>query len=273
MAFTINGNLGAMDAYNALAQTQQQTQAAQLQLASQKRINSVADDTSGYRVGKELQAKISLMNSAVTNVDSAKSLLSTAESALSSINDLIIQIQGKVSQASDPTKNLTSLANDINSLGNEISAIFANTVFDSTALLSGSSVPSGQNFVFQTGVTASGTELTTINFGNMSTLNLASISGSGATATNITSISVSNLQTAVQNALGSIGNFTQRLNVKEDYLNSAISNAQSTVDRLTGADVAKEQLASTQGQIAQQISTTMLSQLNSAPQQLLRLFQ
>jgi len=273
MAFTINGNMGAMDAYNALAQTQSQTQSAQLQLASQKRINSVADDTSGYRVSKELESKISLMNSAVTNVDSAKSLLSTGESALSSVNDLLIQIQGKISQASDPTKNLTSLASDINSLGNEISAIFANTVFDSTALLSGSSVPSGQNFVFQTGVTATGTELTTINFGNMSTLNLASISGSGASATNVASLDVSGLQSAVQNALGSIGNYTQRLNVKEDYLNSAISNAQSTVDRLTGADVAKEQLASTQGQIAQQISTSMLSQLNSAPQQLLKLFQ
>lgn len=272
MAFTINGNLGAMDAYNALLQTTQQTQAAQLQLASQKRINSVADDTSGYRVGKELQSKISLMQSAVTNVDSAKSLLSTAESALSSINDLLIQIQGKVAQANDPTKNLTSLSNDINSLGNEISAIFSNTVFNSTALLSGS-VPSGANFTFQTGVTSGGTELTTINFGTMSTLSLASISGSGATPTNITSIDVTSLQSAVQDALGSIGNYTQRLNVKEDYLNSAISNAQSTVDRLFGADVAKEQLANTQGQIAQQISTTMLSQLNSAPQQLLRLFQ
>ena len=268
MAFSINGNLGAMDAYAALLQTTNQTQQAQLQLASQKRINSVADDTSGYRVGKELESKIALMNSAVTNVDSAKSLLSTAESALSSINDLLIQIQGKVSQATDPTKNLTSLANDINSLGNEISAIFTNTKFNNTALLSGTSVPSSANFVFQTGAS----ETTTINFGTMSTLSLSSISGSGATATNIVSISVSTLQTAVQNALGSIGNYTQRLNVKEDYLNSAISNAQSTVDRLFGADVAKEQLINTKGQIAQQISTTMLSQLNSAPQQLLALF-
>lgn len=272
MAFTVNGNLGATQAYNALAQTQAKTQTAQLQLASQKRINSVGDDTSGYRVAKELGSKITLMQSAITNVDSAKSLLSTAESALSSINDLLIQIQGKVSQATDPTKNLTSLASDINSLGNEISAIFTNTVFNNSALLSGSTVPTGGNFAFQTGVTATGVESTTINFGTLSTLSLASISGSGATATNVVSISVSALQTAVQNALGSIGNYTQRLGVKEDYLNAAISNAQSTVDRLTGTDVAKEQLASTQGQIASQISTSMLSQLNQAPQQLLSLF-
>ena len=265
MAFSINGNIGAMDAYNALLQTSNQTQKAQLELASQKRINQVADDTSGYRVGKELQGKISLMKSAMTNVDSAKSLLSTAESALSSINDLIIQIKGKVSQATDPTKNLSSLASDINSLGDEINAIFTNTKFNDTALLSGGSSAS---FVFKTGAS----ENTTINFGTMSTLNLGSISGSGATSTNITSISVDGLQTAVQDALGKIGNFTQRLNVKDDYLTAAITNAQSTVDRLFGADVAQQQLNATKGNIAQQISTTMLAQLNQAPQQLLSLF-
>ncbi len=267
MAFSINGNIGAMDAYNALLQTTNDTQKAQLQLASQKRINQVADDTSGYRVGKDLQAKISLMKSAMTNVDSAKSLLSTAESALSSINDLLIQIKGKVSQATDPTKNLSSLASDINSLGDEISAIFTNTKFNDTALLSG---VSSANFAFQTGAS----EKTTINFGTLSTLNLGSISGaSGASATNITSISVDTIQSAVQDALGSIGNYTQRLNVKSDYLTSAVSNSQSTVDRLFGADVAQEQLNATKGTIAKQISTTMLAQLNQAPQQLLRLFQ
>jgi len=272
MAFSIYGNSSATQAYNSLLQTTNSTQQAQLQLASQKRINQVSDDTSGYRVGKELQSKISLMNAASSNVDSAKSLLSTAESALSSVNDLLIQIQGKVSSATDPTKNLTSLANDINSLGNEIGAIFANTAFNSTALLSGggaNGVPAGANFVFKTGTT----ENTTINFGTMSTLSLASISGSGATANDITKIDVGALQTAVQNALGSIGNYTQRLGVKGDYLNSAITNAQSTVDGLFGADTAKAQLASTKGQIGENISTTMLSQLNSAPQQLLKLFQ
>ena len=198
-----------------------------------------------------------------------QNLLATGESALSSVNDLLTQIAGKVSAATDPTADLTSLANDINSLGNEISAIFTNTQFNSTALLSGSTVPSGANFVFKTGTT----ENTTINFGTLSTLNLASISGSGATASNIASIDVTSLQTAVQNALGSIGNYDQRLQVKADYLTSAITNAQATVNSLTGADMAKEQLASTQGQIAQQISTTMLSQLNQAPQSLLKLFQ
>jgi len=273
MAFQINSNLGAMEAYNALKQTSYQTQKAQLQLASQKRINSVADDTSGYRVGKELTAKVSLMKAAMTNISSAKSLLSTAESALSNINDLLIQIKGKISDSFDPTKNQTSLANDIKALGDEISAIFTNTKFNDTALLSASSGYSA-SFTFKTGET----ENTTVNFGTMNTLSLSSITtgGSGAvdgTSTNpISTLSVDTLQTAVQDALGKIGNYTQRMDVKEQFVSSALSNAKSTVDGIFGADIAQQQLNATKGNIASQISTTMLAQLNSAPQQLLGLF-
>lgn len=270
MAFQINSNRGAMDAYNALLQTSNQTQKAQLELASQKRINSASDDTSGYRVGKEIAAKVSLMKSAMSNVSSAKSLLSTAESALSSINDLLIEIKGKISAGTDPTKNTTALANDIIALGDEISSIFTNTKFNDTALLSGSALPASSNFSFKTGET----ENTTINFGVLNTLSLASISGSTGvvTGSTIATLDVNSLQTAVQDALGKIGNYSQRLDVKEEYLSSAVSNAQSTVDNIFGADVAQQQLNATKGNIAQQISTTMLSQLNSAPQQLLALF-
>lgn len=269
MSFSMNTNLGALEAYNALKQVNARTEKAQLRLATQKRINSVADDTSGYRVGKELEGKVNLMKAAQGNVGAAKDMLSTAESALSSINDLLNQIKGKVADANDPTKNLTSLASDINALGDEIKAIFSNTKFNDTTLLSGSSLPSGSNFVFKTGET----ELTTVNFGTMNSIDLASITGTGTTSTNITSVSVDTIQTSVQNALGKIGNYVQRLDVKDDYLTAAISNANSSVSRLFDADMAEEQLNATKGQIGSQVATSRLAQLNTAPQNLLSLFQ
>jgi flagellin len=267
MSFSINTNVSALQAYNALAKVNAQTNKAELRLATLKRINSVADDTSGYRVGKELQGKVSVMQAAQGNIGAAKDMLSTAESALSSVNDLLIQIQGKVADANDPTKNLASLVNDIKALGSEISSIFTNTKFNDTALLSGSGVPNGSNFKFQTGAS----EVTTINFGVLSTLDLTSLSG--ATTTNITSIDVTSLESSVRDALGQIGNFTQRLDVKNDYLTSAISNATASVSRLFDADTAMEQLNATKGQIGQQVATSMLAQLNTAPQNILRLFQ
>ena len=267
-AFRINTNVGALNAYNALAKVNAQAQKAQLRLATQKRINTVADDTSGYRVGKELEGKINLMKAAQGNIGSAKDMLSTAETALSSINDLVNQIKGKVADANDPTKNLTALANDVNALGDEISAIFSNTQFNATALLSGASLPAGSNFTFKTGVS----ETTTINFGTLNTIDISGYSASGATSGNITSVDVSALETAVQNALGSIGNYQQRLDVKDEFLTSAVSNATASVSRLFDADMAMEQLNATKASIGSQIATSMTAQLNSSPQQILGLF-
>ncbi|HEX2963089.1 MAG TPA: flagellar biosynthesis protein FliC, partial [Ignavibacteriales bacterium] len=81
-SFQINTNIGALDAYNALNKANSEGMKAQLRLASRKRINSVADDVSGYNVGKSLDSKVQLMKSAQGNIGSAKNMLSTAESAL-----------------------------------------------------------------------------------------------------------------------------------------------------------------------------------------------
>ena len=62
------------------------------------------------------------------------------------------------------------------------------------------------------------------------------------------------------------------LMLKSDYLTSAISNATASVSRLFDADMAMEQLNSTKGQIGGQVATSMLAQLNAAPQNILSLF-
>jgi len=268
MSFSVNSNLGAVSAYNALAKVTGSTQGAQLRLASQKRINSVSDDTSGYQVGKELQAKISVMKAAQGNINSAKNLLSTAESALSSVNDLLIAIKGKVADSSDPTKNSTALANDIQALGQEISSIFANTKFNDAALLSGAS--NSGTFTFRTG--ESSTDTLGIAITDFTSAALDSITGATSTGFASVTTQVNTLTTSVKNALAAIGNYNQRLDVKDEYLTSAISNAESSVSRIFDTDVAMEQLKSTKNQVGAQISTSMLSQMNQAPGQILSLF-
>ena len=67
-SFRINTNVGALQAYDALSKLNARAQTAQLRLATQKRINHVADDTSGFNVGKSLDSKIRVMESAQRNV-------------------------------------------------------------------------------------------------------------------------------------------------------------------------------------------------------------
>ncbi|MDP4174345.1 MAG: flagellin [Bacteroidota bacterium] len=51
-----------------------------------------------------------------------------------------------------------------------------------------------------------------------------------------------------------------------------MANSKASVSRLFDADMAMEQLNATKGTIGAQAATAMLSQLNSAPQNILQLF-
>jgi len=110
MGFQIATNIGALKAYNALSSLNARTQKAQLRLATQKRINSVADDTSGFNVGKSLDQKVKLMQAAQGNVGSAKDMLATAESQLISIKDW----QYPTLFTASPNETSSGLASQIN---------------------------------------------------------------------------------------------------------------------------------------------------------------
>ncbi len=295
--FSINTNIDALMAYNALATINSNTEKAQLQLATGKRINSVADDTSGYNVGTALNQKVQLMKAAQSNVGNAQDMLATAESALSNVNDLITQLKAKVATATNPATDNTSTSNDIKALASEIANIFATTKYNDSTLLSsvGSSSSPGV-FSFQTGAdytdtlninyANAGSSLTgtsSVTVGDVSLSNvstavadaLTTLAATGTTSDAIGSIagSLDTLGAVVTSALDSIGNFDQRLSVKSDFLSTAITNSTASVSRLFDANIAQEQLAATKGQIQQQVATSMLSQLNSAPGNLLKLFQ
>ena len=287
-SFRINTNVGALRAYNALAKLNQQSQTAQLRLASQKRINNVADDTSGFNVGKSLDSKVTIMQSAQRNVGSAQDMLATAESQLISMKDMITQIRGKIADASNPTADKDAIAKDIQAIADELASAFGSTKFNETSLLQSVANGAGAGFTFQTGVTSSdsininygtglvGTEATTAFTTNVTGLD-EDVSDAldalkGVAADTISALDVDAFDDAVDASLGSIGNYSQRLNAKQDFLSSAILNSQSAYSRLFDADVALESLNATKAQIGSQAASAMFSQLNFAPQQVLQLF-
>jgi flagellin len=293
MGFGINSNIDALRAYNALAAVNASTTKAQLRLATGKRINSVADDTSGYAVGKSLDQKVQLMQSAQRNVGSAQDMLSTAESQLTSVKDLITSIKAKIADSSNPATDSSKISGDIKALATEIANIFSTTKFNDTKLLT--SLSSTQ-FNFQTGAdstdkmsldyfnNASGslsggatlsTSAFTVNaIGTAGYAALTQLASAGTTSEAIGSLSafIATFESTIDESISKVGNYEQRLTVKNDFLTAAIANSSASVSRLFDADVAKEQLNATKGQIMQQVATSMLSQLNSQPQNLLALF-
>lgn len=270
MGFSVNTNLSALNAYNALAKVNAQTEKAQLRLATMKRINSVADDTSGFNIGKTLESANGVMTAQIGNISSAKNYLATAESALLQVVDKINAIAAKQVDASDPLKDVASIASDIRTLAGEITSILSNTKIGSTDILSSASAATAN---FNVGTSLS------LNFAGAGFLNAhdpaTTLGASGltsATDATVLSASLTNLTTDVKAGLGRIGNLTQILDSKEDFLTAAVSNNRAAISKLFDADMAMEQLNATKGQIGQQIGTSMLAQLNIAPQNILSLF-
>ena len=276
MGFQINTNVGALNAYNALAKVNAQTEKAQLRLATQKKINTVADDTSGYNVGKKLEAQTLKQKAQLNNISSAKNYLSTAESALQQINDKFNQISGKLVDAKDPLKDSAAIAKDIRTLANEITSILKSTDINGTQLLASTD---GATAVSAPTYDVGGTALT-FDFASsdLTVATLATTLGNTklSSSTDATVLgTAADVETAagyVRTALGKVGNLQQSLDSRADYLTQAIANNTATISNIFDADMAFEQLNSTKGQIGSQVATAILAQVNAAPQQLLSLF-
>ncbi len=264
MSFQINTNLDAFNAYNALAKVSAQTAKAQLRLATLKKINSVADDTSGFKVGKELEADNLKMKAQLSNISSGKNWLSTAESALILVNDKLNQIIAKQEDAKDPLKDQTSLQRDVKAIADEISSIITNTKINGADVLAsvnagfgaGGSANSVVNVGAQLDMTTNQTALTALQTGDAASLTQ----------------SVTAFQTSVKTALGYIGNNQQVFESRSEFLTASIANNTALISSLFDADMAMEQLNATKGQIGSMIGTQMLGTLNAAPQNLLSLF-
>jgi len=276
MAFSINTNIGALQAYNALAKVNAQTEKAQLRLSTLKKINSVADDTSGYNVGKQLEAQTLVQKAQLNNIASAKNFLSTAESALQQIADKLNQIKAKQIDAKDPLKDSAAIADDIRTLAKEIDSILKSTNINGTQLLAstdGSTSLSASTF--DVGGSSFSVDFATSSYLDVNTLATAIGSGSGlqnSTDSTVLNYNTDTVATNVRNALLRIGNLRQTLDSREEYLTAAIANNTATISNIFDADVAMEQLNATKGQIGAQIATAMVAQMNTAPQQVLSLF-
>ncbi|MGE5314734.1 MAG: flagellin [Acidobacteriota bacterium] len=258
----INTNIQALNAYNALNTVSQQIGVHQLRLASGKRVNSVADDASGYTIAKQMEARSRVYSASLNNVGDAKSLLSTAEGALQTVRDLIIQSQEKIAGANNPAADKTAIANDVAQLGSEISDIITNTNFNGTKLFSTAFSQS-----FQVGYTS--TESVTVAF---DATGVTASTLTGVNSGSVANTDISTIASSAESALQKIGSLIQRLDVKEENLNTAVTNIEASRSRIMDADVAMEQVKVTKLGILQQMGVAQLSQANSSPQQFLQLF-
>lgn len=307
----IRTNIPAQNSYNALVTASNKIANSQLRLSTGKRINSAADDVSGYITSRNLLARNSALKAALNSTGDAKNVTAITQDSLDNVNNLLIDIKEAAAISSSGalgTDEKVALAKGAFRLAEQIQFITDSTVFGGRQLLWGNysgdwtvgyyaddtlleievdlttgnadfNVSSGDfNLNATSAATAPGGN-TSIFAGvaglNLQSLNEVSESDLGIFGTTQVKTTLTSLATAIDNVnkvASYLGGIQVRLDSQSELLNSQITNYSAAISRIEDADVALEQLELVKNQFLQQASTISLAQANQTPSNYLQLF-
>ncbi len=306
----IRTNIPAQNAYNALLIASNKIATSQLRLATGKRINSAADDVSGYITSRNLGARNSALKAALNSTGDAKNVTSITQDALDNIGNLLIDIKESAAIASSGalgTDEKVALAKGAYRLAQQVQFIVDSTVFGGEQLLWGDFTGdwtigyyaddklleievdlsvTNKDFNVEGDFNLNATDAaiasigTATSFAGIAGLNLQDLDAVSNTDLGIfSSENVDSTLTSLADAIDNVnkvasylGGIQVRLDSQTELLNSQITNYSAAISRIEDADVAKEQLELVKNQFLQQASTISLAQANQTPNQYLQLF-
>jgi len=272
MALVINSNIMSLNAQRNVSQTNNQLATSLQRLSSGLRINSAKDDAAGLYTVERQTADIRGLNQAARNAADGISLSQTAEAALGQISDNLQRVRELAVQAANGTvEDRTGMQTEVNLLTAENGRIIAEASFNGVQLLDGTAA----TLEFQVGQDATDQ----ISIAN-TVLNITAITAD-ATATIDVSTSADTAQAAlttldtdidlVSSSRATFGATQNRFEAVISSVQSYAENVSASRSRIQDADFAAETANLTKVQIMQQAGVAMLSQANSAPQNVLSL--
>ena len=218
--FQINTNIAALNALNALNSINQKLSVHQLRLATGKRINSAADDVSGYTIKTKFRVRVEGLGVALSNISDAKNLVTVAEGHLTNISDILEQMKSKATEAASDTLGTAERAAiqaELQALNDQMDMEVAQAKWNGMTLFNSSA----DTFTFQIGQgTVGGTDTLTFDLFSSSNVSFSSgVTGYSASGLNVSAgdavrgVSTATLSGAdyTTNALattGSVGNAT-----------------------------------------------------------------
>ena len=211
MASIINTNITSLIAQNNLSMTQTNLQTTIERLSSGLRVNSAADDASGYAIANRMDAQIRGMAVATRNANDGISFSQTVTGALSQISNNLQRMRELAVQAANGSNSGsdTALLNqEFNQLQTEVSRIQSSTSFNNVNVFQASDI------VFQVGAnTTSGDRV------NMqgSPLNSTQTLGTQSITDGTTTSAVTDISAAITSA---IANSVSVQNAVTDAINS-----------------------------------------------------
>ncbi|MGI6711724.1 MAG: flagellin [Bacillota bacterium] len=137
----IYNNISAMTAYNTMQRTDGSISKNMERLATGLRINSAADDATGFVIAEQMRNQVTGFNQSIKNAQQGMSMLKTAEGAMGQQNDLLNRIRELVVSSNSgnmTADNLATIQGEITELVGQINDIATNTEYNGKKLLDGS---------------------------------------------------------------------------------------------------------------------------------------
>ena len=274
---SINTNINALTAANALSRNGQAQQVTMQQLSTGKRINRASDDAAGLAIRETLTAQITGLNSAIKNANDGISLLQTADGALAETSSLLQRMRElSVLTVNDTYSSAqkTAMSTEFVALASQITQIASNTQFNGMKVLDGNGSPGATAtsvYTFQVG--ANNAQTMTVTIASQS-VDQYSLSG----ATLATAASAASNITVIDTAIGTlntqrstIGAAVNRLTHAVDNLSNVAQNVTESRSKIADTDYAQATSDLARQQIIQQAGTAMLAQANQMPNMVLAL--
>jgi flagellin len=275
-SLTVNTNLGAMNAFNNVNQTDQAMSQAISELSSGLKIQTAADNPAGYVTAEALQSQSNGYSTAISNAQNGVSLIQTASGALNQIASILQTMNSlALSSANGATNDSSSLsANqaEFAALQSQIDQIANTTSFGQTNLLDGTF--SGQ--VLQVGAFDNSNQQLSLTIASAGTSALgvsSSVSIGSATAAQAAVSAVQAAISSVATEEASVGATQNQLQAIVSNLTVGQQNLQAAYSGLVDVNFAQETTAYSTDQILMQSGVAMLSQAQQTPSMVLKLLQ
>jgi flagellin len=267
MGLRIQNNVEAFNAHRQLNNTASKAAKAMEKLSSGYRINRAADDAAGLAISEKMRGQIGGLAQAQRNAQDGISLVQTAEGALEDVHSMLQRVRELKVQYDGgtlSTNDKAAIDAEFTQLKSEITDVRNNTEFNSNDLLNVATA-----LTFQVG--ANSGETVSVN-----RVDLTGASGTSgvSTAANLGALTLTTVDTAIDNVSkirGDFGAVQNRLEHRLNNLSTYQENLVASESRIRDVDMAQEMVNFSKLQILQQAGTSMLAQANQAPQSVLSL--
>jgi flagellin len=268
MALTVNTNMSALGAANALNSTQGALSQTLARVSSGLRVTRAADDAAGSAVAANLSTKARSGNQAMRNANDGISVIQTAEAATKEVVSILDRMRELAVQSGSETLDDGERAyidSEYDQLADEIERIAQATEFNDIALSDGTNT----TLTVQVGISAGTASQIDITLGDLQATSLGVDTGTSGVDLSSATTAQSAIST-IDTALDSVNSIRASYGATQNRLESSVNNMSAYVESLTAAksrimdaDYAHETAEMTRLQVMQQAGVAALGQARS----------